>query len=169
MFEAFTATPLVAIHVAISLAAIAAGLVAIPALAAGRWRGGWHAAFLGASAATVATGFFFPIGAVTPAVAVGLVSTAVLAAALAAFLRRTAAGLPGRSYGATATAALYLNLFVLLAQLFQKAPAFQALAPTQSEPPFVAAQAVLLLAMTTLGALAVRALRPKGGGAAAAR
>ena len=32
--------------------------------------------------------------------------------------------------------ALYLNVFVLIAQLFQKVPALKALAPTQTELPF---------------------------------
>ncbi len=45
-----------------------------------------------------------------------------------------------------ATLSLYLNSFVLVAQLFQKVPALHALAPTGSEPPFAAAQGVVLLA-----------------------
>jgi hypothetical protein len=36
--------------------------------------------------------------------------------------------------------ALYLNVFVLVVQLFQKVPTLAALAPTQSELPFQLAQ-----------------------------
>jgi len=54
-----------------------------------------------------------------------------------------------------ATAALYLNVFVGVVQAFQKLPFLQPLAPTQSEPPFIVAQLLLLVAFVALGALAV--------------
>jgi hypothetical protein len=38
--------------------------------------------------------------------------------------------------------ALYLNVFVLIAQFFQKVPALRDMAPTQSEPPFLLTQLV---------------------------
>jgi len=38
-----------------------------------------------------------------------------------------------------------LNVFVLIAQLFQKVPALKAMAPTQSEPPFKLTQLVFLV------------------------
>jgi hypothetical protein len=41
-----------------------------------------------------------------------------------------------------AVIALYLNAFVLIAQLFMKVPALRALAPTQSEPPFQGTEVV---------------------------
>jgi hypothetical protein len=36
----------------------------------------------------------------------------------------------------TAMIALYLNVFVLIVQAFRKVPMLNALAPTQTEPPF---------------------------------
>jgi hypothetical protein len=59
-------------------------------------------------------------------------------------------------YLSTALAALYLNCFVAVIQSFQKIPALSALAPTQSEPPFVIAQVVVLLAFVALGVVAIR-------------
>ena len=56
--------------------------------------------------------------------------------------------------------ALYFNCFVLVVQSFQKLPELAALAPTQSEPPFVIAQGVLLLAFIWLGWRAVKQFRP---------
>ena len=50
--------------------------------------------------------------------------------------------------------ALYLNVFVLIVQSFQKVPALQKLAPTQSEPPFIIAQTIALLIFVVLGILA---------------
>jgi hypothetical protein len=54
----------------------------------------------------------------------------------------------------TAVAALYLNVFVLVVQLFLKVPSLKALAPTQAEPPFQITQLVVLLAFLTVGVLA---------------
>lgn len=52
--------------------------------------------------------------------------------------------------------ALYLNVFVLIAQLFMKVPALKALAPTQSEPPFLVAQILTLLIFVALTILATK-------------
>jgi hypothetical protein len=51
---------------------------------------------------------------------------------------------------------LYLNVFVLVAQLFQKIPWLKALAPTQSEPPFLIAQVVVMALFIVLGIFAVK-------------
>jgi hypothetical protein len=55
-----------------------------------------------------------------------------------------------------ATAGLYLNVFVLVVQLFLKVPAMQALAPTQSELPFALTQLLVLAVFVALGRSAVR-------------
>jgi hypothetical protein len=60
----------------------------------------------------------------------------------------------------TASIALYLNVFVLIVQLFLKVPALHALAPTQAEAPFVAAQAVTMVAFIVLGYFAVHRFKP---------
>jgi len=51
---------------------------------------------------------------------------------------------------------LYLNVFVLVAQLFMKVPALKALAPTQAEPPFLVTQVVVMVVFIVLGFLAGR-------------
>ncbi|MET0873350.1 MAG: hypothetical protein ABWX81_00945, partial [Pseudolabrys sp.] len=63
-------------------------------------------------------------------------------------------------YVTTALAALYFNVFVLIVQSFQKVPALQKLAPTQSEPPFLVTQGVVLVALLVLGTMAARRFRP---------
>jgi hypothetical protein len=63
-------------------------------------------------------------------------------------------------YVTTATAALYLNCFVGVVQTFQKIAFFNALAPTQTEPPFAIAQAVVLVLFIAAGVLAVRRFFP---------
>jgi hypothetical protein len=55
--------------------------------------------------------------------------------------------------------ALYFNFFVLIAQLFQKVPPLKALAPTQSEPPFLVAETSALVLFIILGIYSVKGFR----------
>jgi hypothetical protein len=63
-------------------------------------------------------------------------------------------------YIVTAISALYFNCFVLVVQSFQKIAFLKALAPTQSETPFVVVQTVVLVLFLVLGVLAVRRFHP---------
>jgi hypothetical protein len=62
---------------------------------------------------------------------------------------------------------VYLNVFVLLAQLFLRLPALIALAPTQKEPPFLATQVLILALFVWLGLAAVKGFRAAPAAAAA--
>jgi len=55
---------------------------------------------------------------------------------------------------------LYLNFFELIAQSFATIPGLKAMAPTQSEPPFVMAQCAALVAFAALGIAACLRFRP---------
>ena len=55
---------------------------------------------------------------------------------------------------------LCLNCFVAVVQSFQKLSFLQPLAPTQSEPPFLVAQVVVLVAFVALGVVAARRFHP---------
>jgi hypothetical protein len=79
-----------------------------------------------------------------PSHGVGIVSLLVLAVAILARYGRHLVGAWRRIYAVTAVIALYLNVFVLIVQAFLKVPALKAMAPTQSEPPFLAAQLACL-------------------------
>jgi hypothetical protein len=61
--------------------------------------------------------------------------------------------------------ALYLNVFVLVAQLFQKVPALSAIAPTQSEPPFLGAQLAVMVVFVGVAVAAVKRFHPGVGSA----
>ena len=63
------------------------------------------------------------------------------------------------TYVVTAVVATYLNVFVLVVQLFAKTPALAQLAPTQQEPPFALTQALVLALFVWLGWAAVRGFR----------
>jgi hypothetical protein len=127
-------------HVALSLVGILAGFVVVFGLVSEKRLNGWTAVFLTNTVATSATGFLFPYHGFKPSYAVGIVSLLVLAIAIFAFYGRGLVGAWRRTYVVSAVISLYLNSFVLIAQLFMKVPALKALAPTQSEPPFLVTQ-----------------------------
>ncbi|MCU1280486.1 MAG: hypothetical protein JWM53_4032 [bacterium] len=143
-------------HVIISLIAIASGLVVAFAMLRNRLPSGWNALFLVTTVLTSVTGFMFPFHGVTPAIKLGIVSLVVLAVAVVACYGLHLARGWRRIYAISAIVALYLNVFVLVVQSFQKVPMLKALAPTQSEPPFLAAQLIVLLLFGVLGVLAVK-------------
>lgn len=147
------------LHVLISFVGIIAGLIALPAFARGRILSRTNVIFLWFTLLTSLTGFLFPILAFTPALGTGIVSTLVLAVAFWAWYARKLAGRAATIYAVSATAALYLNLFVLVVQSFLKVPALNALAPNGTEGPFVVAQGALLLTAILFGYLAVKASR----------
>jgi hypothetical protein len=155
----FGLTTFTLVHVAISLIGIFAGLVVAFGLVKAKRLNGWTALFLVTTVATSVTGFFFPFHGFTPAIAVGKVSLVMLAVAIFARYGRKLAGAWRRIYVVTAMIALYLNVFVLIVQLFQKVPALKALAPTQSEAPFLVAQLVAFALFVVLTIFAVKGFR----------
>lgn len=148
------------VHVILSLIGIASGLLVLFGMLGGRTVAGLTALFLATTVLTSATGFLFPSAQFGPSHIVGVISLIVLAAALAGLYVFGLNGAWRWIYVVGAVAALYLNVFVGVVQAFQKLAFLQPLAPTQSEPPFVVAQAVVLLAFIALGAVAVRSYHP---------
>jgi hypothetical protein len=148
------------VHVILSLIGIAAGLVVLFAMLGSKRASGWTALFLATTVLTSVTGFFFPRDQLLPSHIVGIISLVVLAAALFALYVRRLAGAWRWIYVASALLALYLNVFVGVAQAFQKLAFLKTLAPTQSEPPFVVAQLLVLVLFVALGIAAVRAFHP---------
>lgn len=69
------------------------------------------------------------------------------------------AGVWRRSYVVSAVIALYLNVFVLIVQLFLKVPTLKEIAPAQSEPPFLLTQLVFLALFVVLALAAARRFR----------
>src|SRR4030081_566013 len=132
------------VHTLISLIGIFSGLVMLAGWLGGHRLEGWTKLFLITTILTSVTGFFFPFHGFTPAIGVGIISLFVLAVAIFARYGRRLAGAWRWIYVVTAMVALYLNVCVLVVQLFQKVPALKALAPTQSEPPFAVTQLVVL-------------------------
>jgi hypothetical protein len=146
-------------HVFLSLVGLGMGLVVLKGLFTSQPYERWTKRFLVTTVATSITGFLFPVHQFMPSHGVGILSLIVLAIAILARYRYQLAGGWRRTYVITALIALYLNFFVLIAQLFMKVPALHAFAPTGSEPPFQVAQLALLvlfIAMTIRAATTFR-------------
>jgi len=149
------------IHVLLSLIGIVSGFVVLYGLLLGRPLGGWTALFLATTILTSVTGFPLAPFGFDPARAVGVISLVLLALAVAALYVFRLAGAWRWIYVGSAIAALYLNVFVGVAQAFQKLPFLQPLAPTQSEPPFLVAQVAVLVIFVALGILAAIRFHPE--------
>ena len=122
--------------------------------------GGWTVLFLATTILTSVTGFPLPPFGFDPPRAVGVLSLILLAVAVAALYVFKLRGAWRWIYVITAMAALYLNVFVGIIQAFLKIPSLHALAPTQSEPPFLVTQLVVLVIFLVLGILAVIRFHP---------
>jgi hypothetical protein len=142
------------IHVAISLVGIGSGFVVMFGLLTGRRLAGWTTLFLASTVATSVTGFGFPFDHLLPSHKVGIISLVVLTVAILARYAFHLAGAWRWIYVVGAVVALYLNVFVGIVQAFQKVPALKAMAPTQSEPPFLLTQLVVLALFVALAIVA---------------
>src|SRR5258708_36489554 len=149
-------TALTLVHVVLSLVGIGSGFVVVFGLIAAKRLDGLTALFFVTTVATSLTGFLFPFHKLLPSHVIGIVSLVVLAIAILARYVRHLTGAWRWIYAVNAVIELYLNVFVLVAQVFQKVPALKAMAPTESEAPFVLAQFVVMVLFVVLGTLAVK-------------
>ena len=157
----FGMTPYTFFHVVISLIGIFTGFIALFGMIAGKRLDGWNGIFLITTALTSITGFFFPFHGLTPGYYVGAISLLVLAVAIPARYAKQLAGAWRKIYAVTASIALYLNVFVLIAQLFMKVPSLHVLAPTGSEPPFLISQVVVMAIFIVLTIAAAIKFHPE--------
>jgi hypothetical protein len=153
------------LHVLISLVGIVTGFIVILfGFITGRRLPGWTVLFLTTTVLTSVTGFMFPPKPIGPPHIFGILSLAILTATLYALYGRRLAGKWRWIYVVGAMVAQYLNVFVAVVQAFNKIPALNALAPTQTnEPAFAAAQGVVLVLFVVLGFLSVKRFHPAPG------
>jgi hypothetical protein len=147
------------IHTAISLLGIASGFVVLYGLLKGSRLNRWTALFLASTVATSMTGFGFPLTHFGAPHWVGVISLVVLAVAIFARYIRRLAGAWRWIYVVSAALALYLNVFVGVVQAFQKLSPLKALAPSQTESPFLFTQLVVLAIFIALAFIAARRFR----------
>ncbi|AMV32159.1 hypothetical protein VN12_08550 [Pirellula sp. SH-Sr6A] len=145
-------------HVVISLVAIALGPSATKSIINGRNRSKSVTVYFLFTALTPLTGFAFPIVRFTPGIAFGLLTILLLILASVAIRKADANKRWHFAFLMSALVTLYLNCVVLVVQSFQKISVLKTLAPTQSEPPFLAAQVILLLGISFVSWRGYRAI-----------
>lgn len=148
-------------HVVLSLIGIFAGVIVLFGMFSAKRLAGCTALFLATTVLTSVTGFFFPFDHFLPSHGVGILSLVVPAAAIPALYVYRLAVSWRWIYVAGAVVALYFNVFVGIVQAFQKLAFLRPLAPTQSEPPFLVTQLVVMALFVVLGILAVRSFHPE--------
>ncbi len=121
------------LHVAISLVAIGSGFVVIAGLLAAKPLERLDDALPGDHGRDKSDRIRVSVPWIHAGPCSGVISLVVLAVTIYARYPRHLTGGWRRIYVIGATTALYLNVFVLIVQSFQKVPALKALAPTQSE------------------------------------
>lgn len=154
-------SPFTLFHVVISLIGILSGFTAVFGMIAGKRLDGWTAVFLVTTALTSITGFLFPFHKLLPSHILGVISLVVLALAIPARYVKHLEGAWRKVYAITASIALWLNVFVFVAQLFMKVPSLHVLAPTGSEPPFLVTQVVVMAVFVVLTVAAAIKFRPE--------
>jgi hypothetical protein len=142
------------VHVVLSLMGIFSGVIVLFGMFSSKRLNGWTALFLATTVLTSVTGFFFPRDHLLPSHIVGIISLVVLAVAILARYVYHLVGPWRRIYVVSAVLALYLNVFVGVVQAFLKVPFLNGLAPTQTEPPFLITQLVVLALFVMLTVVA---------------
>lgn len=147
------------LHVVISLIGIGSGFVVMYGLLTAKRLDRWTVLFLVTTALTSITGFGFPFEHLSPGHKVGIISLVVLAIVIPARYVFHLAGAWRAFYVIGAAMALYLNVFVLVVQLFLKVPSLHTLAPNGKEPPFLIAQIIVLALFVVLTIAATKRFR----------
>jgi hypothetical protein len=149
------------LHTIISVIGLLSGLIVLGGMYGARRLPGWTALFLLTTALTSITGFFFPNAKITPGQIFGAITLIVMVPTLIGLYGFHLRGAWRWIYAGGAVVVLYLNFFVLVAQLFAKVSVLQPLAPTQSEPPFLITEVVVLAIFVVLGIIALVKFHPE--------
>ncbi|MGD9836456.1 MAG: hypothetical protein AB7F72_00930 [Afipia sp.] len=143
-------------HLIISMIAIGLGFVVAGGILSSNRLPRWTLWFLILTILTSATGFLFPFTKLLPSHIVAIISLVLLAIAVYALYGKGLSGIWRTVYVVTAMLALWFNVFVLIAQSFQKVALLNVYAPTGAEPPFAITQGIVLVFFIFLIVLGIR-------------
>ncbi|WP_137043828.1 hypothetical protein [Pseudolabrys sp. FHR47] len=151
------------IHVITSLVAIVSGLVVVFGLIGSHRLPRLTSLFWTTTVLTTVTGFMFFLSptqakVLTPAAATGIVATVFFVLGLIALYSKQLYGRWRWIYAVSATVSLYLNIFVLIVQSFQKLSVLNpaaSLTPPFPNPPFEPVQFNFLVAQVAALVIAV--------------
>jgi hypothetical protein len=122
MILGMTTSTFTLVHVLLSLVGIGSGFLVVYGMLLGKRFDGATAIFLLTTVLTSLTGFLFPFEHLLPSHVVGIISLVALAVAILARYGLHLAGAWRPLYVVCAVLALYLNVFVLVVQVFLKVP-----------------------------------------------
>ena len=148
------------IHVALSLIALVLGLIVLYGLFSSEVLGVWTVLFLLGLILTSVTGFPLPPFGLDPPRMVGILSL-VARDRGGCDLRVPAGRRLALDLCRYRDGGALLDAFVGVIQAFAKLTFLHSLAPTQSEPPFVIVQVIVMVIFVALGFLAVRRFHPE--------
>jgi hypothetical protein len=151
-----------AVHVVISLIAIAAGLIVMFGLLKSNSMPTLTGLFLLFTILTSVTGLMFPFDKLLPSHILSIISLVLLAIACFALYGSNLRGGWRATYVVTALASLYINMFVLVVQTFLKVPALAAIAPGNppSGPVFAVVQGIVLVFFIIMIVGVIRRFKP---------
>jgi len=130
------------VHVALSSAGLASGLVALIGMACGKKWDIWISLFLTTTVLTSVTGLLFRSPVFGLADELGVLSLMILAITSGALYVGRLIGIWRWIYVTGAVSALYLNVFAAVVTAFQFVPILRPLTPTLANPPLLIAQVV---------------------------
>jgi glucose-6-phosphate-specific signal transduction histidine kinase len=159
MIVGMTASAFTFVQVALRLVGIGSGFVVIYGLLTRTQVNGWTALFLASTVATSVTGFGFPFERLLPSHNVGIISLVALTITIVAHYVFYFAEAWRWIYVVSAAGALCLNVFVGVVQAFLKVPPLNAIAPNQTEWPFLVRQLVVVTLFVVLAIVAVLRFR----------
>ena len=150
------------VHVIISLIAIVSGILVLFGILGSSRMPGLTAIFLLFTILTSVTGFMFPFEMLLPSHILAILSLVLLGIACVALYAMKLAGAWRPIYVVTALGSLYLNVFVLVTQVFLKTPALHELAPGNppNGPAFAVAQGVVLVFFVVMIVAVWRRFKP---------
>lgn len=155
----FDSSTFTVVHTALSLIALASGIVVILQMLNGRQTTALVPVYLISAVATSVTGFGFQTVHLMPSHVIGVLSLLALAAASLARYYARLAGRWSSVYTLGVTVSVYFLVFVAIAQAFMKIPVLESIGPGISKLPFAVSQSVALAIFVAAGIAAVRAVR----------
>ena len=150
------------IYVIISLFAMFSGMMVVRDMRKMRPLGIWNPLFFFTTIVTAAAGFLFPPNTFGPPTMVCWILLGVLALGLFLLYATPLNGLWRWTYALSIIAGLYLNVFMGIAQAFERIEVLHRYAPKGTEPPLIASQVIVLLAFLLVGFIAASRFRSTG-------
>jgi hypothetical protein len=147
------------VHTALSLLAVASGLIVVAGLLAAKRLEAWTAIYLASALASTLTGFGFPRSFGIPHY-IGSVALAFLLVAIVARYGLRLAGAWRPAYAVAAVLSVWTLVFFAVGEAFLRTP-LKALAPTLTELPFLLTELAVLVLFVALAIAAAMKFRPE--------